>query len=616
MVCLDRQNISSVVLATAIHMSKHTARYGIELPRSQTELEVAIGELESLALITRRSHDQCFAAHRLVQAITLQSVCTAGELGAYSVCSARCIMELFLNDVHGHLRCHEDEVLDNAQQFVPSIERIQRLLQQSFDGATEVPQILPDLSCRLGIYFSAQGESMYANRCFANALRYERSHSRRRRIAWLQCVCSPPSEAIALAAKFDLRFGEITFSHLEDMEKLDAQGPFDRLETMSLQAIRQSTARSDSMVAAKIYLARAVAGIGLHMSRKPITALPFDVLIREADDELDGMTAEQRMSPHRHYNTHLLAATYFEIGCVERAIHLQERAYRELKIMFGSKDLDVLGYRVCLAEMKGQYSITSEELQSIEHVLQTVYYRMRNPKDPSAKDDRGALTAISLLGRVKVLIYRKLLEDWTGPAINIDETLSKALSATEIILRGSILQMEKLLGVFNLATMQKTNAVYEFLEDMGPSTGAGDFAFERATSMLNAMSNCNFLGDRRASVFAQSIRSFAKHDHVRPLCEELLAAYLCHLKMKRSHGSIAQTTQAMWSTLELIQATRIQSPESEPFVELKKMVEHDAMCDKCDQVWHHTETVLSSWIMLTGTVDRRHSPQMHAVPGL
>lgn len=118
--------------------------------------------------------------------------------------------------------------------------------------------------------------------------------------------------------------------------------------------------------------------------------------------------------------------------------------------------------------------------------------------------------------------------------------------------------MEELGGVLDPATAQKTKQIYGFLTAMRPLGTAGHFALVRATAFLEATLNCTLLSVGCASVIVDSVKLFVLHNRVRPICERILLTLLRNLEAQRGRRNIQSTSHVMWSTLELLQATRVQ----------------------------------------------------------
>lgn len=395
------------------------------------------------------------------------------------------------------------------------------------------------------------------------------------------------------------------------MADLNAQRSFERLEKLAMQTIEKSTPHSVSMVAAKVYLACAIAGMRLDMGRRPITTRSAAVLLREAEEEADSMHFEQSESPHTYYDHCSLAAIFIEAGCPTRAIILQERACDGLARIFGPLDLDVLAYRVYLAELKGPYAVSNEELCEMEQSLQKWYDRMRGQFHLASAGDRAAVIAIDHIGRVKVLSCRKFLISGNGPEHHESESFAIAINDTERILKDALLRMEKLGGVLDPATSQKTKQIYGFLAAMKPLGTAGDFAFERATALLEATSNRALVSVACASIIVDNIEMFVQHNRIRPMCEKILLTLLRNLEAQRARCKIESTSPIMWTTLELLQTTRAQDPGIYPAMQATKLFRHHAICDRCDQVrllQPHEPQYRHFHETLTVAVHHRHPP--------
>lgn len=571
MSCLDRQNIPAPIIALAIDERTASKRrsLAIELPRSQAEIENAIGELESLALISRHVEGQSFTLHRLVH-LTLNHCMLADRTQtAYLLLCAHCLMEFYFPGVGTVLRRYDDQYLTKSQQFGPGTEKAQQSLAKYPSGFEFGLHSL----CNLRIFSNPQDE---------------RNEASERQIAYLKYICFLPLEAILTAAKADLEYGRFTslsrLHRIEAMADLSALRSFEQLEKLSLRTIEESSPHTVSIVAARVNLARAVAGIRLEMKKAPITTQPIAVLIREAEDEVEGMSLEQCGPGHKSFNLCLLAATYFKAGYPGKAINLQERACKELTSIFGPRDVDVLRHRVDLAEMKGPYSITTDDLYGLERDVKTVYDRMGASHYPTPGKAREALKILDHLSRVKALICWRSLEIPTNLANYHSEDIATVVRETEDILNESLLQMEGSLGMFHLATLQKSKEVHEFLKVLGPPRRSSDFAFAKATSMLEAVCKCKHLSDRIASVIIGSIKLYVQHNNTRLLCERIILTLFHHLRTQRPRYSFTRITEAMWSALELLAITRARYPEPDDVVERETLPKHHAGCDKCDEV--------------------------------
>jgi hypothetical protein len=576
MACLNRQNIPAAVASLAINerAASKGGSLAIELPGSQAELESAIGELESLALISRRVEGQSFTLHRLVH-VTLNHCMLADRTQtAYLLLCAHCLMESFFPGVGGLIMHYENEPFIRFSERLTGFEQAQQSLERYPSGFMIGLRCL----CRLGI-FSCIDDDHFDLRDRSN-----------RQVDWLKYICSLPLEAVLAAAKLDLELDDrSSFSgrqSVQIMGDLAARKSLEQLERLAAQTIQESSAHSFPMVAAKIYLARAVAGMGLEMDRHPMTTRPVAVLFREAEEEAGGMPFEHSESPHTYYDHCSLAAIFLEAGCPVTAVLLQERACDGLARIFGHMDLDVLAYRVYLAELKGPYATGYEVLRDLEQNLQTWYDRMQGQLDLASVNSRDSFVAIDHIGRVKVLICRRSLANDSILVKMKDEAFSKAVHETERILRESLLRMEKLEGVLDPATWQKTVQIHGFLTAMGPLGAAAEFASERATALLEATSNRNLLTLGCVSILTDGAELFLQHDSVRPICERILAMLLRKLETQPDCGSMKPTARAIQSTLELMQASRAQNPGADHPLQATVFYQHYAFCDRCNQVRH------------------------------
>lgn len=571
MACLDRQRIPTKLplLAIGDHATKIREECAIELPKSQTELEGAMGELESLALICCRVQGRSFTMHRLVQATINQRMFVSQTQTLYLLLCAHCLMESYFPGVSIVLRRYDDAYLTKSQQFGTGTEEAQQSLAKYPSGFEFGLHLL----CNLGIFSYLQNEI---------------NKNDARQLAYLKYFCFLPLEAILAATKADFEFGQYTSSprlqRLETMADLSALRSFEALERLSLQTIEESTSHTVSMVAARVNLAHAVAGIRLEQKRLSITQRPIAVLIHEAEEEIDGMPLEQGGPGHRSFNHCLLAGTYIKAGYPERAIDLQERACRQLATIFGANDVDVLRHRVDLAEMKSPYSMATGELYDLQDDLKTVYDRVRVSHDLAPGKDREALKILDQLGRVKAMICLRSLIYQADLVNHYNEDIATFIDETENTLKESLLQMERILGMFHLTTLQKAKEVHEFLRAIGPPKRACEFAFAKATSMLEAVSECKHLSDEMAAVVIRSIKLYAQHGNVRLLCERIIFTLMHHLRTQRPRRSFTQTMETMWSAIELLAITRVRSPDLDGVVESVLLTRHFAVCDKCDQV--------------------------------
>jgi hypothetical protein len=607
MVCLDRQHIPAAIASLAIDERTASKRrpLGIELPRSQAELESAIGELESLALISRRVEGQSFTLHRLVH-VTLNHCMLADRTQtAYLLLCAYCLMESFFPGVGGLIMHYENGPFIGFSERLTGFEQVQQSLEKYPSGFMIGLRCL----CRLGIFSHIDDDG--------SELR-DRSE---RQVDWLKYICSLPLEAVLAAAKLDLELDDRSSSSrrqsVQIMGDLAARKSFEQLERLTAQTIQESSAHSFPMVAAKIYLARAVAGMGLEMDRLPMTTRPVAVLFREAEEEAGGMSFEHSESPQAYYDHCSLAAIFLEAGCPLTAVLLQERACDGLARIFGHMDLDVLAYRVYLAELKGPYATGYEVLHDLEQNLQTWYDRMQGQLGLASVNGRDSFVAIDHIGRVKVLICRRYLANETILAKAEDEAFSKAVHETERILKESLLRMEKLAGVLDPATWQKTVQIHGFLTAMGPVGAAAEFASERATALLEATSNRNLLTLGCASILTDGAELFLQHDSVRPICERILAMLQRKLETQQACGSMEPTAHVIQSILELIQASKAQNLGADHPLQTTVSYQHYAFCDRCNQVHYSSPAYSSSYKkMLTLAVHHRHPPQVLTMPGL
>ena len=184
-----------------------------------------------------------------------------------------------------------------------------------------------------------------------------------------------------------------------------------------------------------------------------------------------------------------------------------------------------------------------------------------------------------------MLICRKFLAiHGNNSSRREDDTFSIAVNDTEHVLRRSLLQMDKLGGVFDPATSQKSRQIYGFLKAMRPMVVAGDFAFERATTLLQATSHCNFLSLHCASIITDNIKVFLRHYHVLPICERMLLTLLRNLKTQGARRDAEATARVVWSTLHLLQVTRAQDPALNSPLQTTMMFQHYAICDMCRHV--------------------------------
>ena len=569
MACLDRQNIPAAITSLAIcdHTASRRKLLAIELPRSQAELESAIGELESLALISHRTRGQSYTLHRLVHVTINRCMAADRTQAAYLQLCAHCLMESLFPGVDILMAHYVDGSLISAQQ--PGFEQAQQSLAKYPSGFRIGLRFL----CQLGLFVYADDD------------RPEVRDLTSRKNYWLRYICLLPLEAILAAAKCDLGpDGRPLLARrrsVQAMADLTAQGSFEQLENLALHTVENSAAHSVSMIAAKVYLARAVAGMKSMMCQHPITARSVPVLLREAEEEADRLPFEQSDSPHIYYDYCSLATIFIEAGRYARAVLLQERVCDGLATIFGSMDLDVLAYRVDLAELKGPHAVDHEELDELEQSLTTWHDRMGGKHDLA---DRETLLAIDYIGRVKVLSCRKLFTSGDNPAQHDSEAFPVVVDDTERILKDALLRSEKLAGVLDLATSQKTKQIYAFLTAMRSLEAAGDFAFERATALLEAISNHTLLSVSSASIIVDSLKLFVQHDRVRPICESILFTLLRNAQAQRSCHNMETTSHMMWTTLELLQATRAQGPDVNPLIQATRLFRHHAICDRCIQV--------------------------------
>lgn len=104
--------------------------------------------------------------------------------------------------------------------------------------------------------------------------------------------------------------------------------------------------------------------------------------------------------------------------------------------------------------------------------------------------------------------------------------------------------------------------------------------------------------------------------------------FFCHsyaISSLRARGKIETTSPILWTTLELLQATRGQDPGINPAMQATKLFRHHAICDRCDQVrllqpdepqyWHFTSSAsaISAYNAQTTMCARRASGLMVAL---
>lgn len=520
MVCLDRQNIAAptVIIAIGERTMRQRTACGIELPESDTDLESAIAELESLALIARRGDGQSFTMHRLVQVTILQRLATKQTYLPYLLLCAHCVMETHVHGISTLLTRHNNAHLIGTRHTRPD-HKAQQSLAQHPKGF----RVGLSLLCRLGVFSYALDKSLEASG---------------QQIAWLRTICLFPMEAILAAAKYHLEVGGYISpsksQRFQAMVNLCAEKSFEKLEKLSLRTIQESTTHSICMVAAKFYLARAVANIALDPNSTSITRRSASDLIREASEAADAVQSETIGFSSRYDYHRLLIAIYIEAGDRAKAIKLQARACEELVSTFGSKDLDVLRYRTLLAELRGPNSVTWQELRDLEHDLQKVYDRMHKSQKSTDMEARSALVAINHLSRAKVLSCRKMRNDLKNQATYRDMALPAALADAKRTLNDSLMQMDSFHGFFSVLTIWNVYQVHEFLKDFGSPREAGGFAFRRANLMLTQLSTCKELDDSSIRTIEESIKLFVQHDCARQLCERILFRFLRHLQTRRS----------------------------------------------------------------------------------
>lgn len=395
MACMNRQSIAAAVVRLAIgeRMTRQRQEYAIELPTSRTELDSAIGELESLALISRHDEGQSFSMHRHVQAIVTQRMSASRTRTVNLLLCARCVLESYFPGVSALLVEHHDGHPLSGQQSAPKIEQAYKPLANHPRGY------------RVGLLF-------FRTRGIFSHTRQQSTNTSVDQIACLKYICSSPLLALLAAARVAIGlFGTQSPSESQAvryMADLHAAGSFIQLEKVALDTIEQSATHSVCMVAAKFYLARAVANIRNLPNRNAVTKRSVDDLMREASEEADAIQSEQDDSASKFDFLTLLIDTYVSAGDFAKAIKVQERLCEHLSNMFGPKDLQTLDVRMRLAELKGARSVASEELRELEHDLQKACDSMHHSRELTSSDDRRALIANNLLSRVKVLSCRKM----------------------------------------------------------------------------------------------------------------------------------------------------------------------------------------------------------------
>jgi hypothetical protein len=145
MACLERTNIRQEVfsLAGSLQLTKDgisisALDMNVELPQSQGDRWTAIGEISSLALITRRLGQNEFSMHRHVQAIAIRRLSDEGRLLTFCELSALPIM--FTCKTSGR------KVEEYFDKLSPTMDRVGRLLtkcrQDRCDGRLDLHTVL------------------------------------------------------------------------------------------------------------------------------------------------------------------------------------------------------------------------------------------------------------------------------------------------------------------------------------------------------------------------------------------------------------------------------------------------------------------------------------------
>lgn len=581
MTCLDRQSVSDMAIEVATNQKftvKEVDAYGLptQLPGSSTELEIAIGELVALALIERRHDRQCFTMHRLVQAVTIRHMFRTSNLSIYSGFAAVCLSMIFLPDIQSLLKRYERGYLENAQQFVPSVERVQQLLKMF----STLSRLEFTLLRRLGIYFYAQGEFSKMASCFADALHRDPSEEGKRMAARLQLSSGSitNAEAHALTSKFDFRDGEVAESDIRAMVELYEREAFGECEILSREVIKQSTAHSRSMVLARIYLASAVARIrGIEGNSTGSTEARG--LILKAEEEMDGMSPEVRHDLPSFTANKTLAAVYKYIGDVPDAARLQQRACWELEGRYGSNNSLSLFNKIKLAEYQGVQDVTLEQLRDLELTSRALHGRYQ-----ALKDDRGMLAATDCLARVIRIRCCMIAGSRTIPADYRDDALSKAVGEAEGLLKEALTLQDRIHGVFARVTTFRTLQLYEFLANMGTPDVASAFVCHRAAVILEVLSDSETSNDRPGPELSSLIETFSNHEKTHLSCVRLLCTHMQRCKTRDPPQHVAQTMQASWCALERMQTKQVLISRLKHFRAATKLVEHYAFCDVCKSV--------------------------------
>lgn len=581
MTCLDRQSIYDAVIGIAANIKisfevVDACDSPIQLPASSTELEIALGELVALALIERRLDQQCFVVHRLVQATTTRYMSRASNLGIYSAFSARCLSRIFLPNVHRLLRRYERGYLESAQQFVPSVERVLQLLQMCGTGSNLEFSLLR----RLGIYFHAQGETSKMAKCFADLANCDLSENEKRVVAVLQIASGSitASEAHDLALKLDIRVGGVAESDIRAMIDLHGRESFEECEILSRELIKHSAAHSRSMVLARIYLASAVAK-SMRLERSFARSEEVHALLLKAEEEMDGMSTEDREGLPSYSAKRELAAAYRYIGSHRDAVRLQQRACSELEGRYGSDNSLTLFFKIKLAELQGFKDVTLEQLRDLGLTSRALYGRHQ-----ALKDDLGMLKATDCLARVMRIKCCMIAGSRTVPADHRSDALSKAVGEAEGLLKEALTLQDRIHGVSAKATIYRTQQLYEFLADMGTPDGASAFVCHRATVIMKVLSDSEAPSDYPDSEVLKLIEKFDNHEQAHRLCVKLLSTLMHRCKTRHPQQDVVRTIRATWCALERIQTKRFMISCLKQFRAATKLVEHPVSCGICTSV--------------------------------
>ena len=603
MACLDRQSISENIILTAASDEMEIARLEsslladgdliIQLPKPSTGIEVALGELESLALITRDLGGRLFTMHRFVQAITIQRLSTNGSLNAFSAFSACCLAEVFLADVSDILVRCEDGYLENAQQYVPTAERLQQMMeklpyQQERSGR-------PFILTKLGIYFYARGDFRKASKCFANAtfnLDPEWEEDYEARIVIMQIICLSElgeyPEARTLASKLDIDLEYTPMSDVTTMEDLLMRGCYGQLAQLARKLIEQPVTEWTLQMRAlgRAYLAIAITCEESHAN----SGEQFDILISQAEEDFGRIEDSLREYMPKHLTDSVLALAHFMADNMDTAERLADSAIKDAIDRFGQDSAATFRPRALVVQLRmcrfeaDLDSILLEQICEVESESRAMYSQMlcgrslaqRGAKDLSAADD---------LAHAIMLKVRKGLMECNGDTDSAFADRGVDIEEAEELLISVLAQADQCFGALSACTLIYMSRLYECLTLVGRRSQLCAFVHERATLMADSMSRGG-LSDAELDLTGDKgmVEWFLEYGNVHWLCVKMLCADLSQRKTQQSPDELVRSKEEMWQTIKRIQTRQFVVDAYKQSLAAPARVVHQATCDQCDEV--------------------------------